>query len=65
MTGTPQIIGNKVRYTLASNPGTFPKARQDYGWSFDDTDTIQGTYSDFENITVWPQKAQLQTVAPQ
>lgn len=65
MTGTPQIIGNKVRYNLASNPGTFPKGRQDYGWSFDDTDTIQGTYSDFENITVWPQKAQLLAVAPQ
>lgn len=51
---TMAISGNTLVITLASDPGAAVSIRSHYGWSYDDTNTFYGAYSDTTPIPVFP-----------
>lgn len=48
------VSGSNLVITLASDPGSAVSVRSHYGWSYDDTNTFNGTYSDTTPIPVFP-----------
>ncbi|WP_242186546.1 sialate O-acetylesterase [Sphingomonas sp. CARO-RG-8B-R24-01] len=51
---TITISGNSLVITLAADPGAAVSIRSCYGWDYDDTNLIYGTYADTTPIPVFP-----------